>query len=107
MVLQILMEWIEAFHFTPEHLTAFALGLVISWTATQHIKKYLKLDGPEPVIIAFVLAFFPTYTIAPGHTWVEFWLAVACGVSSPLLYKILVVFASHRWEWVRNLSCDD
>lgn len=96
-------EWLGL---APLHVGAALLGLIVSWGGTQIIKKNFDLLRWQVITIAVLLGFAPAYTVAPGWGWLEFWIAMACGFCAPGAYKLLVAFASHRWEWVRELSRD-
>jgi len=105
------IEWIasatERLGLTPMHVVAAALGLVISWGATQACKVGFGLAGRTARVLAFALGFAATYTTAPGWGWAELWLAVAVGLTAPTAYKALITIARSRgWAWASVLSGD-
>lgn len=102
-------KFIESLQIEPALVVGFFVGLLVSWGATQAIKRTLRWSGAKPRVTAALMAFFATYTVAGSQlhwSWICFWTAVAAALLSPLLYKLLVAFARHRWEWVRNLSVE-
>lgn len=99
--IQNVVEWLGL---APMHVVAVCIALMISWPLAQAVKKNFVMDRLWIRGFAFAFAFVPAYMLAPGWGMLEFWIAFAAGVLSPALYKLLVAFASHRWQWVRNLS---
>lgn len=110
--LGVIEEGMALFKIEPHHIGAVLLGLVLSWSFTQRIKRAAGMSRRETEICAFVLAFLATLTALSGFTlspfpFGAFWTAIAVGLAAPLLYKLLIAIAGARWQWVANLRRDE
>jgi len=106
-VIDLIASATERLGLTPMHVVAAALGLIISWGATQACKVGFHLAGRAARILAFMLGFAATYTTAPGWGWPEFWIAIAVGLTAPTAYKAMIMIARSRgWAWADALSGD-
>lgn len=88
---------------------AVAIGLALSWLATQFVKKRVRASGWQARGIAAVLGFAATASLA--WRWevdpvLGFWLAVLVALGAPAAYKGLVAWKGDEWAWVRHLSAD-
>lgn len=110
-MLNLILSWLEGFGLDPRLVVAVVIGLVVSWCFTQAAKEISRqcgrrLHGNVARLVAFLVGFSATITIATERGWLELWIALTVGVASPLAYKILQAVAGNRWEWVKHLSGD-
>lgn len=103
-MLEGILEFFDRVGLEPIVFLAIIIGLCLSWSATQFFKTLFMMQRWTVRALAFSLAFLSSFFIMPGYWPEPFWIALLIGLASPTAYKILVAFASSRWQWVRDLS---
>ena len=96
--MNMLRDLIELLGLTPAHVLALTLGLALSWAITQSSKQLVELlHGKRATLLAAVVAWTATYTIAPpagiGWRWDTFWLATFAAFASPAAYKAVIAIS--------------
>jgi hypothetical protein len=87
------------------------VGLLLSWTLTQRVKRATDLSRRATEATAFVIAAVFCVAIATQGQfwpipWLELGIALAVGAVAPLAYKVLIRVAASRISWVADLRRD-
>lgn len=103
------IEWLNKFLETPSAARAIVLGLLVSWGGTQIIKfSPLVQKFPTDVartatqVIAFLLAFVPTFLLWPpeGEAAMKFVMSVVVATWAPKAYTKASTFLYHFFPFL-------
>lgn len=95
----------------PAAAWAVVLGLPISWSVTQRAKRFLprSLRGNRRAVatqwMGFGSGFAAAFVVHP--TQVGAVVAVAVGLLSPAVWRVMVVLIGRRWPDVRDALSGD